>query len=611
MPTIRPHLLATLICAALAAPAMAANSLPEAVEQAIVKNPEVLTRYHQLRAAENEQGAARGNWLPRVDLQAYAGQERRDYPNLETDWYDRPGASIELRQILFDGFATSNDVKRLGYNKLARYYDLLAVSDEIALNAAQAYADVVRYRRLEELARENWATHREVFGQIEERVKAGVGRRVDLEQAAGRLALAQSNWLTETSNLHDVTQRYRRIVGTQPANTLANMPDVAGALPQGGNPVSDAVSANPAFQAAVASLRAARAETDLRRATYMPNLELRVGQNWDQNIGGAPGNYNETRAQVVLNYNLFRGGSDNARIKQASELYYAAIDIRDKTCRDVAQQTSIALNDVRALREQIGYQRQHALSTEKARDAYRQQFDIGQRTLLDLLDTENELFEARRALTRAEVDALVAEYRLLAQAHRILPALNLAPLAKEAPDEDRADAPAEDKALTCATELVQPRPLDTAAALAGRPPRSDALSDRVRAAALSSKQNADALFSYGSDQLLPNGTAPLDKFASDAARFMIERITVIGHTDRMGSPEFNRQLSERRAATVRDYLIKKGLPANKFEIVGKGSAEPLAKCEQINPKLRDNKEYVTCLGPDRRVVIELQGQPKP
>ncbi|GAA5177751.1 hypothetical protein GCM10025771_15540 [Niveibacterium umoris] len=468
----KPVLLTALIGAIVSGAAAASSNLPEAVEQAIMHNPEVMARYHALRAAENEQGAAKGNWLPRLDAQAFAGQEKRSYPSQKTDWYDHPGASLELRQLLFDGFATSSDVKRLGYTKLARYYDLLGTSDDIALAAAQAYADMVRYRRLEELARDNWATHREVFSQIEDRVKAGVGRRVDLEQAAGRLALAQSNWLTETSNLHDVTERYRRIVGQMPANTLAALPDVAAALPKSVNPVAEAVSANPAFRASVASVRAARAETDLRRASYMPSVELRVGQNWDRNLDGAPGNYSSTQAQVVLNYNLFRGGSDQARVKQSAELYYAAVDIRDKTCRDVAQQTGIALNDVRALREQITYLEQHALSTQKARDAYRQQFDIGQRTLLDLLDTENELFEARRSLVRTQTDALVAEYRLLAQAHRILPALNLAPMAKQAPDEDRRDGEAEDAAMTCAAHVVVARPLDLTAAMANRPPRT-------------------------------------------------------------------------------------------------------------------------------------------
>ncbi|WP_341675619.1 TolC family outer membrane protein [Niveibacterium sp. SC-1] len=465
----RPDIRAIGLAAALtmSPAAFATSNLQQAVEQAILHNPETSSRYHNLRAAEEEQSASRGNYLPRLDVQAFAGTERQDYPTRrDSSWYSHPGASATLRQMLFDGFATSNDVKRLGYAKLTRYYELLSASDDTALEAARAYIDVLRYRRLSELASDNWATHKDIYGQIEDRVKAGVGRRVDLEQAAGRLALARSNWLTETTNLHDVMQRYKRIIGDLPAEQLAGLPRLDDKLPKGSNPLPTLVAANPGFRAAVANLRSARAETDLRRSANMPNVELQVGQNWDRNLDNINGNYNSTTARVVLNYNLFRGGSDQARIRQASELYYGAVDVRDRTCREVVQTSSIALNDVRALAEQFGYLEQHALSTEKARDAYRQQFDIGQRTLLDLLDTENELFDARRALTNAQYDRELASFRVLAAGSGLLAALDLAPIAKDAPEEDRQEAPTQDMATACANEYYQASSLDVDAAAA-------------------------------------------------------------------------------------------------------------------------------------------------
>lgn len=471
---------ALALCAATAIPwpmaAFAGSTLAESVEQAILRNPEVMARYHALNASEAAQRAARGAYLPSVDVQAFAGKDRLDYPTAKSGWFTHPGASIQLRQILFDGFGTNNDVKRSGYDKLARYYELLGTSDDTAVAAAQAYIDVLRYRKLVALARDNWATHREVFTQIEERVKAGVGRRVDLELAAGRLALAQSNWLTETSNLHDVAQRYRRIVGELPTETLAEVPDVTPALPKTANPIPEAIAANPAFRAAVANLRAARADADMRRASNLPTIALQASRSLDRNqygtsgALGAPGNYSSTELRIVLNYNLFRGGSDHARARQGTELYYAAIDLRDKTCRDLAQSTAIALNDVRTLREQLDYLQRHTLSTEKARDAYRQQFDIGQRTLLDLLDTENELFESRRALNRAQADFQMAQFRVLGQAHQILPALKLLPLAQNAPDEDSRSAPDEDAVVACSADAYVPRPLDLEGAMTGRPP---------------------------------------------------------------------------------------------------------------------------------------------
>jgi adhesin transport system outer membrane protein len=128
---------------------------------------------------------------------------------------------------------------------------------------------------------------------------------------------------------------------------------------------------------------------------------------------------------------LFNGLSDRARSRQYADLLNVAKDQRDQACRDVRQTTAIAYDDVRKLTEQLKYLDQHQLATEKARDAYRKQFDIGQRSLLDLLDTENELFQSRRAYTNGEYDLLIAQARTQAGVGNLLGALGLARVDQE------------------------------------------------------------------------------------------------------------------------------------------------------------------------------------
>ena len=96
-----------------------------------------------------------------------------------------------------------NQVDRLGHARLVRYFEFIDASEQVAQESVRAYADVQRARRLVKLAEDNYVQHRHVTEQSQSRVRAGVGRGVDLEQAAARLALAESNLSTETSNLHD------------------------------------------------------------------------------------------------------------------------------------------------------------------------------------------------------------------------------------------------------------------------------------------------------------------------------------------------------------------------------------------------------------------------
>ena len=123
--------------------------------------------------------------------------------------------------------------------------------------------------------------------------------------------------------------------------------------------------------------------------------------------------------------NLFKGGSDQAQVRQYAERLAQSKDLRDKACRDIRQNLSIAFNDIHNLSRQLGFLDQHQLSIEKARVANREQFDIGQRTLLDLLDTENEYFQARRAYVNATYEHAIAHARTLTGMGKLLSALQV------------------------------------------------------------------------------------------------------------------------------------------------------------------------------------------
>lgn len=426
---MRPAVLFALLLSLPVCSNAQVQTLKEVAQKAVLQNPEVVQRWHAYQAAEGERDAAFGGYLPRVDLSTSRGRDYRNDTLINDLHYSARTTTLTLTQMLWDGFDTSSQVRQFDHAKRVRINELHDASESTALAAAQAYYDVLRYRALVGYAEENYVRHRSVFVQVQEKVKAGVGRRVDLEQASGRLALAEANLLTETSNLHDVSARFLRIVGEQPAAEMEllefeqqTLPaDVTSALRQ-------AEERNPNLRAAIENVRAAEASSDARKSAYQPRVDLRLRQDHSANLGGYIGPSTTKAAEVVLNWNLFNGMSDKATVRQYSELLNEARDIRDKTCRDIRQTTTIAYNDTRKLTEQLVYLEQHRLSTEKARDAYRKQFDIGQRSLLDLLDTENELFQAKRAYANAEFDLKGAMVRTLAGTGALLASLGISRL---------------------------------------------------------------------------------------------------------------------------------------------------------------------------------------
>ena len=403
-------------CSAQAEPLV---SLKDMVQKVITENPEVQARYHAYEGAAYEQDVIRGGYLPKADISSTL----RKQENLNgTQAQKNSGVAIPtfnneliLRQMIFDGFATRNEVNRLGHAKRVRYYELQSAMQNTTLEFVKAYIDTLRYRQLTEYAKNNYVVHKQLFDRIQERVNAGVARRVDLDQATGRMALAEANLLTETTNLHDVTVRMQRILGELPPETLETPTFFSsGVQSTPAEALQLAYLQNPDLLSTIEDIQATKDEVKGKKSRYSPRFDLQATKNLGVSNDGRYSTSAADAIQLTMNFNLFNGFSDKNSINQAAEKLNVAEDQRDKSCVDTRQIVSIAYNDIASLKEQLVYRDQHQKSIESAREAYRKQFDIGQRSLLDLLDTENEYFQARRTYVIADYDLQTAYARVYA-----------------------------------------------------------------------------------------------------------------------------------------------------------------------------------------------------
>ena len=419
-------------------------SLRAAIVDAVNTNPEVQERWNAYLAAEEGGNIARGRFLPEVDLNLSAErqyQESDDFGRVERDPLR---ADITLNQMLYDGFFTSADVRRLGYARMVRYHELLEAADQAALEAIRAYMDVERHRELVFLAEEHYRAHRRIYDRVVELARTGVGRGVDLEQVTGRIALAEDTLLIEIANLHDASARFLRIVGRTPPEEYV---DLVGVMPTGSLPgtvdeaVQAALVANPTIAASVENVMSAYQQVRVGRSYHHPKVDFRIQTARDNALNstfvrdGDEEWVTDTTIGLVLRLNLFRGFADQARIGQFVEEANLAKDKRENVCRNVRQTVAIAFNDINVLQDQLVYLNRHQLSSDRVRTGYAQQFNIGGRTLLDLLDTENEYFEARRAYIAGLFDLEMAYARALSGLGQLLPALGI--VRDEMPDIER------------------------------------------------------------------------------------------------------------------------------------------------------------------------------
>lgn len=558
-----------------------ASNVHDAAVQAIDSNPDLQASWHAFKAASYQVGEARAGYLPSVDLAATAGKTNRDFDG--RDRYTTTQGQVSLTQSLFEGFRTSGQVDHLEGARLVRYYELLNSVENTAFEAVRAFEDVSRERALLSSARDNYAKHQEVFSQIEERVTSGVGRKVDLEQVAGRLALAETNLLTEASNLHDVTARYLRIVGQLPATDLT-----ASGLSETNLPANIrealqlAYQGNPSFHAAIKNIAATQATVTVERSGYYPKAELRARQVASRNTSGfdervdAARYGEESAVELALTYNLFSGGATRSAVRRALEEVNQAKDLRDKACVDLRQTTQIAYNDSLRIKEQLKSLDQHRRSSDKVRTAYSEQFKIGQRSLLDLLDAENEYFQANRAYTTAESELNVAHARTLAAMGTLLPAIKITrDSLVQVKDANVKDTIKIDGNNACPTDVAEGYA------------RKDLISETIRL-------SGDALFDVGSSVLTPNATAKLDALIQQIKNTpKVMQIKIEGHTDNTGTDMINIPLSKARAESVKNYFILNGIDQIHYETEGYGATRAVGDNSTDSGRLANRRVEVT------------------
>lgn len=560
------------------------DDLQSVVQKAISTNPEVEAAWRRLSAAENDIGVARGNYLPSVDVAAGIGRQAQEGDGRGS--YNSDFAELTLTQMVFDGFATRSEVERLDRSKLVTYYELIGASENVALEASQAYLDVARQRELVRLAQQNYSEHQRVYRQIEERTISGAGRGVDLEQISGRLALAESNLMTEATNLHDVTARFMRIVGVLPAQNLTPAPTLDEFLPAD---VSEAVNlafeGNPDFHAAIENINVQRAEREGSRAAFMPRLEIQGRTGTNNQSDSIAGRRDEHSIQLVASMNLYNGGSDRAAFLAASDRIEEAVSQRELACTNVRQTTQIAYNDARRLREQLSYLNQHRLSIDRVRGAYQQQFDIGQRTLLDVLDSENEYYDASRAYANAEYDVILADARTLAATGQLLQSLEIM----------RDDMPTLAELGNDGVEITP----DIICPVTG--PGGFTLQDFTGGLSAPAPTrapdvtlSADALFAINSAELGLDTRQELTNLADEIkGRSGLARIFIAGHADTTGTDEINDPLSQRRADSVARFLVQQGVAQNLIQTAGYGSHRPVASNDTVEGRSQNRRVEIT------------------
>lgn len=423
-----------------------AQTLSEAMQRALDVHPEVQAGINSRMSADYQLKAAKGGYLPKVDLLAGYGREGSDNTTTRGQgdhWktMTRGESSLRLQQMVFDGFATSSEVARQQATVNSRAYSLLGTSERTALDAAQVYIDVIQRQEMVRLAENNLKSHQRIYDQISLRSSRGVGRLADQDQAEARLAQARNNLITEQTNLADARTNFYSVVGIDPVD-LSEPAGLAGQLP---TDIAEArqtlLASSPILRSAESDVAAAEKQYDAAKSFFYPRFDAELSRGADNDLDGQNGHVNEWQAMLRMRYNLFAGGSNKADLESKAYQINQALDIRNNALRVLNEDLGLSMNALANAREQIPIAQQYVDYSTRVRESYQKQFSIGERTLLDLLDSENELFTASRRLVEIRYVELFTQYRIKATIGELLKSQGVvAPMASVVQSELKPEA---------------------------------------------------------------------------------------------------------------------------------------------------------------------------
>lgn len=407
---------------------------------ALATNPDIGIVAANREAVAHELRQARGLYLPQVDIALGAGRERTDDRNTRAagnddgDTLTRTEASATLQQRIFDGFEANATVARDKARLRSASRRVFENSEILALDTAGAYLEVLRQRELLRLAEENVQIHLDIIGSLREQLEAGGGSRADVAQSEARLARARATQTQTVNDLRDAEANYARIVGQFPDEMA--MPDLDQAvLPSDlESAVTLASVNNPTRAIFEADVEASEAEVTLSEVPFYPAITLEGEAEYNDGRDAIDTYEENYQLMLRLRWNLFRGGIDRAARQEALARVVETKNRRLQAFEEARREMRLSWFSLESNRERAEELEAAVRFNRETRDAYRQQFQVAQRTLLDVLDAENELFVSSGQYVTAQVNQLLAAYRILAVAGQLLDTLQVA-----APEQSHAN----------------------------------------------------------------------------------------------------------------------------------------------------------------------------
>lgn len=407
--------------------------LKTAVETAMQTHPEINQAAENKTAIEFEREQAQGQFMPRISVEGSIGirrlenATRRSLGIANKELYPME-AGLRLEQMLFDGGSRSSEVKRQAARTDGAAFRVEERAQFVALQVSRQYLDYMLQQRIVAASEDNIGFHDRLVGDLREGVTKGSISIADQQQAEERQSAARARLTEANQDMVNTAASFRTLTGLDLVDGAMLPPSLGESIPASlEESISRARNQNPRVREAQADLDAAHALVRKAKAETVPTLSLEGNARIGDDIDGFRGETNDLQGGLVLRWDIFNGGIKRAKIQ---EMYRRERETQfrvDQMVREAEEDIRVAWNawdSQGKLVKELDAQSQ--VSDELLR-SYRAQFNVGRRSLLDVLDAQNTRYNVQVRAETARFAQFFAEFKLLAAQNALLQAMQIAP----------------------------------------------------------------------------------------------------------------------------------------------------------------------------------------
>ncbi len=399
-----------------------AESLFEALAYTYETNPTLEANRAYLRSVDERVGQAKAGWRPNLSAvgnATYTDQRFKNYPGMDDFDYDNDAydAGLSLTQPIFSGFKTVSGVNYAETIVKQERENLKSTEQAVLLNSAVAYVDVITQRAVLELQKNQEQVLARHLKSYQKRFEVGDLTKTDVAQSEARLEGAKTNRIVAEGDLETANAAYVSMVGRKPPEkTRVN--DLDKFLPKTLSECLDIMrTTNPSLKAAEFADEASQYNITLQRGDLLPELNVNAGAGyqWGQPLPQLDDKYDGHYWQIGANLTvpLYQGGGEYAKVREAKQLANQARINLEQVKRDLVKSTTQAWEQYRSTKSSIESIEAQIKASKMALDGVIREADVGSRTVLDVLDAEQEYLNNRVQLVQAERNMTVAALNLL------------------------------------------------------------------------------------------------------------------------------------------------------------------------------------------------------